>query len=133
MALNRVTHVSGQIGNWATVWTVGVALLLGFAPSVWGHGVLIDSSPVHGAILKSAPTVISLHFNAALEPSITHVTLVDLNKHEHTLTITDASTVDQIITTVPPLPPGVYHVKYQVLATDGHVTEGSIRFTILAR
>jgi len=98
----------------------------------WGHIVLIESSPSHGAILEESPDVVSLRFNAALEPSITHVTLVDLKKHTQALRVTDASTVERIVATVPPLPPGVYLVNYTVLATDGHVTEGSIRFTILS-
>ncbi len=101
-------------------------------PPSWGHGILIESSPSHGAVLKESPAVVSLRFNATLEPSITHVTLVDLKKHTQALKMTDASTVDCIVATVPPLPPGVYLVNYTVLATDGHVTEGSIRFTILA-
>ncbi len=111
---------------------LSVGLSLGVCAVSWGHGVLIESTPAHGAILKESPSVISLRFNAALEPSITRVSLVDLKQQKQTLTITDDSTVERIIAVVPPLPPGVYHVNYQVLATDGHVTEGSIRFTILA-
>ena len=105
---------------------------LALCPPSWGHGVLIESSPPHGAVLKESPSVVSLRFNAVLEPSITRVTLVDLKEHHQALKMTDASTVERIVATVPPLPPGVYLVNYMVLATDGHVTEGSIRFTILS-
>ncbi len=112
---------------------ISVGLVLGFFGLSWGHGVLIESFPPHGAILKESPLLISLRFNAALEPSITQVSLVDLTQNTYTLTITKESTVERIVATVPPLPPGVYHVRYQVLATDGHVTEGSIRFTILTQ
>lgn len=112
---------------------ISVCLVLGFLGISWGHGVLIESSPSHGAILKKSPSLISLRFNAALEPSITQVSLVDLKHQTHTLHITDESTLERIVATVPPLPPGVYHVHYQVLATDGHVTEGFIRFTILTQ
>lgn len=112
---------------------INVCLMLGCCLVSWGHGVLIESSPSHGAILKESPAIISLRFNAALEPSITQVSLVDLKQQKHTLNITDESTVERIVATVSPLPPGVYHVHYQVLATDGHVTEGSIRFTILTQ
>lgn len=111
---------------------VTVVCVLALCPPSWGHGVLIESSPPHGAVLKESPSVVSLRFNAVLEPSITRVTLVDLKEHHQALKMTDASTVERIVATVPPLPPGVYLVNYTVLATDGHVTEGSIRFTILA-
>ncbi len=111
---------------------VTVVCVLALCPPSWGHGVLIESSPPHGAVLKESPSVVSLRFNAVLEPSITRVTLVDLKEHYQALKMTDASTVERIVATVPPLPPGVYLVNYMVLATDGHVTEGSIRFTILS-
>jgi len=123
--------------EWLMKKLINVCLLslgfaLGWCAVSWGHGVLIESTPSHGAILKESPKVISLRFNAALEPSITRMSLVDLKHQKQTLKITDESTVERIIATVPPLAPGVYHVHYQVLATDGHVTEGSIRFTILS-
>ena len=106
--------------------------VLALCPPSWGHGVLIESSPSHGAVLAESPSVVTLRFNAVLEPSITRVTLVDLKEHHQALKMTDASTVERIVATVPPLPPGVYLVNYMVLATDGHVTKGSIRFTILS-
>jgi len=111
---------------------LGLCVVLGVSSDGWGHGVLIESSPPHGAVLEEAPTSISLRFNSALEPSITQVILVDMKQQKQPLKIAEVSTIERVIATVPPLPPGVYHVNYQVLATDGHVTEGSIRFTILA-
>ena len=64
---------------------------------------------------------------------MTQVNLVDLHEGLTPLEVTKASTVDTIVARIPPLQPGVYNVQYKVLATDGHVTEGFIRFTILAR
>ena len=110
---------------------VNIVLVLCFCPLSWGHGVLIESFPSHGAILQEPPSIISLRFNAAVETSITRVTLVDLKKQSQALHVTDGSTLEQVIVAVPPLAPGVYHVNYQVLAADGHVTKGSIRFTVL--
>ena len=110
---------------------VSVVLVLGFCILSWGHGVLIESFPSHGAILQESPPIISLRFNAALEPSITRVILVDLKKQSQALLVTDGSTLEQVVVAVPPLAPGVYHVNYQVLVADGHVTKGSIRFTVL--
>ena len=110
---------------------VSVVLVLGFCILSWGHGVLIESFPSHGAILQESPATISLRFNAALEASITRITLVDLKRQSQALHVTDGSTLEQVVVSVPPLVPGVYNVNYQVLATDGHVTKGSIRFTIL--
>ena len=116
--------------QWGT-GLVSMFCVLGLCAVSWGHGVLIESSPPHGAVLNKSPSVVSLRFTTTLEPAMTRMTLVDLKNHQHALKMTVASTGPRLVATVPPLPPGVYHVHYTVLATDGHVTEGAIRFTIL--
>ena len=98
-----------------------------------GSWVLLESSPTHGSVLRASPDRVVLHFNAILEPSITQVNLVDLQEVLTPLGVTNASTMNSVVAKIPPLQPGVYNVQYKVLATDGHVTEGSIRFTIITR
>ena len=110
-----------------------LAWLSVFPTVVWGHAVLIDSIPSHEATLDEAPQTILLQFNAALEHVITKVFLIDQNKEETTLEKVEESQVDRILVRVPSLSPGVYTVLYKVLARDGHVTQGSIRFTLRDR
>lgn len=99
--------------------------------SVWAHGILMESSPKQDAILHHYPERVVLRFNASLEPSMTHVILEDMKRNVTALHPTKESTIEQIVMPLPPLKPGVYHVRYRVLATDGHVTEGFVRFTLL--
>ena len=101
--------------------------------TVWSHGILLESSPTHGSVLRTSPNRIVLHFNAILEPSITQVNLVDLDADRTPLGVMKMSSKNTVVARIPPLQPGVYNVRYKVLATDGHVTEGSIRFTIITR
>jgi methionine-rich copper-binding protein CopC len=96
------------------------------------HSILMESTPKHGALLTAPPSAVILRFNAKIEPAMTRIALVDDHKHRQPLEPSAESTVDRIIVRVPPLGPGVYTVVYKVLATDGHVTQGSIRFTIRA-
>ncbi len=114
---------------------VPCALVLCMVPFqlVLAHGVLLESSPTHGSVLRASPDRVVLHFNAILEPSITQVNFVDLQEVLTPLGVTNASTMNSVVAKIPPLQPGVYNVQYKVLATDGHVTEGSIRFTIITR
>jgi methionine-rich copper-binding protein CopC len=37
---------------------------------------------------------------------------------------------DRLVVPLSPLAAGTYVVRYRVLAADGHLTEGSLRFTI---
>ena len=101
--------------------------------TVLSHGILFESSPTHGAVLRASPEQVIFHFNAILEPSITQVNLIDLQEVLTPLSVTNASTMNTVVAKIPPLRPGVYNVQYKILATDGHVTEGSIRFTIVTR
>ena len=109
-----------------------VALAVTAPVIVSAHSILIESTPKHGATLTVAPQSVSFRFNAKIEPALTKVSLVDNRKHKTPLEVSSDSTIDRIVVRVPPLGPGVYTVVYKVLATDGHITQGSIRFTILA-
>lgn len=98
----------------------------------WAHGILLESFPRQDAILHQYPDKVVLRFNASLEPSMTHVILEDMKQNVTALQPSKESTIEQIVMTIPPLKPGVYHVRYRVLAMDGHVTEGVVRFTLLS-
>ena len=111
-----------------------IVLLVGmatFPPFAWSHAVLIESNPPHKATLHSSPKTFLLRFNAALEEGITQVYLIDPDKNETRLVKVDERKNDRIVVRVPPLSPGVYTILYKVLARDGHVTEGRVRFTLL--
>jgi methionine-rich copper-binding protein CopC len=113
--------------------TFAIAVLFALTPcSLSAHSILMESTPKHGALLTTPPATVILRFNAKIEPAMTRIVLLDDRKHRQPLEPSPESTVDRIIVRVPPLAPGVYTVLYKVLATDGHVTQGSIRFTVRA-
>jgi methionine-rich copper-binding protein CopC len=62
---------------------------------------------------------------------MTRLNLVDLHQHETSLPLREGPQANQVIAELPPLSPGVYLVRYKVLARDGHISEGEIRFTVL--
>jgi len=66
------------------------------------HAIVLESSPAHDAVLERAPEQMTLRFNSKIEKRFTRITLA----------------------------PGVYVLRYRVLAVDGHITEGALRFTV---
>ncbi len=62
---------------------------------------------------------------------MTRLNLVDLQHHETSLPLTEDPQTNQVIAELPSLKPGVYLIRYKVLARDGHISEGEIRFTVL--
>ncbi len=106
-----------------------LALVLGLGAELGAHAILVASDPRHGAILDESPPRVLFRFNAGLEHAVTRIHLFDVNKNQTPLRTVESG-IDHVIVELPRLSAGVYTVVYKVLARDGHVTEGSIRFTI---
>ncbi len=112
--------------------SVYLALCLFVIPASAGaHAIVIDSSPAKGAVLSAPPERITLSFNARIEPALTRVALKDREGKEIPVTRAQNPSADRVVILLPPLAPGVYLVHYKVLASDGHVTEGTLHFTVL--
>ena len=97
------------------------------------HAIVLESSPIHDAVLPRAPEQVTLRFNSRIEKRFTRVTLAVADRAPVTVAVPagDAeATPDQLTIPLGPLGPGVYVLRYRVLAVDGHITEGALRFTV---
>lgn len=95
---------------------------------------MLEASPAHDAVLATPPARIVLRFNSKIEHALSRVTIETAAGRPVALPVARATGEDAARLVVPlsPLVPGVYIVRYRVLAADGHVTEGALRFTIQA-
>ena len=97
------------------------------------HALLVSSSPKDKAVLKAAPKQVVLRFDARIEKALAAVTLrlgreaIELPKPAHGYT---GGKADELIIPMPALKPGSYRLEYRVMASDGHLTPGLIRFKI---
>jgi methionine-rich copper-binding protein CopC len=97
------------------------------------HAIVLESSLVHDAVLERAPGQVTLRFNSKLEKRFTRITLAAGDRPPAPVALPgddDASQPDRIVIPLSPLAPGVYVLRYRVLAVDGHITEGALRFTV---
>jgi methionine-rich copper-binding protein CopC len=97
------------------------------------HAIVLESSPVHDAVLARAPGQVTLRFNSKIEKRFTRVTLAAADQPPAPVALPesdDPATPDRIVIPLRPLVPGVYVLRYRVLAVDGHITEGVLRFTV---
>ena len=97
------------------------------------HAIVLESSPSHEAVLPHAPSRITLRFNSRIEKRFTRVTLAVADRAPVAVAgpAGDAeATPDRLTIPLGPLGPGVYVLRYRVLAVDGHITEGALRFTV---
>jgi methionine-rich copper-binding protein CopC len=97
------------------------------------HAIVLESSPIHDAVLPRAPEQVTLRFNSRIEKRFTRVTLALADRAPVAVAVPagDAeATPDRLTIPLQPLGPGVYVLRYRVLAVDGHITEGALRFTV---
>jgi methionine-rich copper-binding protein CopC len=98
-----------------------------------GHAIVLESSPTHEAVLSRAPEQVTLRFNSRIEKRFTRVTLAAADQAPVAVALPAAdaeATPDRLTIPLGPLHPGVYVLRYRVLAVDGHITEGVLRFTV---
>jgi methionine-rich copper-binding protein CopC len=96
------------------------------------HAFVVDSVPRNGAALSAAPRQIELRFNVRVEQALTRAALVSHKGAPVPLTILPASESrsERVLIAVPSLGAGDYEVRYRVLATDGHATQGVLQFRV---
>jgi hypothetical protein len=112
---------------------LGAALLAQDPGAASAHAIILESEPAAGAKLAEPPARIYLRFNSKLEKRLSHVTLAATDGRPVPLpVVADGSEeLDRIVLPLGSLRPGAYVVRYKVLAADGHITEGALRFTVL--
>ncbi len=94
------------------------------------HAVVVKATPPDRAALAQAPEQIVLEFNAKLEKQLTDVRLERAGGGTQSLQDIAPEPAVMRIPLPPDLPAGAYTVHYRVLATDGHATQGVLRFTL---
>lgn len=103
----------------------------------YAHALLISSSPRDNAALRSAPKQVVLRFDARVEKGLSKARLYDSSGKEIRLSGGSngykGGSPEKLIIPMPKLKPGSYRLEYRVFATDGHLTPGLVRFTILGR
>jgi methionine-rich copper-binding protein CopC len=120
-------------GSVLRVLGMSVALMLIAAGPAWPHAFPDHSEPRVGSEVKESPQTVRVWFDGRIEPlfSAIHV----MNRQGQRVDTgpggVDPDDPTLLVTPMPPLPPGVYTVVWDVVAVDGHRTEGRFDFTIL--
>src|SRR6266480_64216 len=99
------------------------------APTAAAHAVLQRSFPADGAVVKSAPTLVRFFYDDPVEPAPGIAAIRNgggsvLGGRPRT------SGKELVVPLKPGLGNGVYSVRWQVTADDGHETGGVIAFAV---
>jgi methionine-rich copper-binding protein CopC len=106
-----------------------VALLA--APEAHAHAFLVKTHPAVGSV-TTRPGMLSLEFSEAIELSFSGADV--LNASGSAIMTEQFRFADDghkvLVAALPVLPPGAYHVRWHVVSTDTHRTEGDFSFTV---
>jgi copper resistance protein C len=107
-----------------------IILLLPF--SAWGHAYPDHADPKVGSTVAVSPAAVRIWFDSELEPAFCTIMVHNadnfmVDKRDGHVDPHDPTLLE---VSLPPLPPGVYRVIWNVVARDTHRTSGSYTFTI---
>ncbi|MBP1852789.1 copper homeostasis periplasmic binding protein CopC [Rhizobium halophytocola] len=102
------------------------------AGPAFAHAHLKSANPADETVVSTAPTVLTLDFTEGLNLAFSGADLLDASGSPVQQGKAQLSNGDDTLT-IPlqsRLKPGDYTVKWHVLSTDGHKTDGSYGFTV---
>ena len=104
-----------------------VVPLLALPRPAQAHAILLEGTPASGQVVPAGRLAVTLRFNSRIDAARSRITL----QHGETaevLNIASGESADKLVA-VATLQPGAQVLRWQVLAVDGHITRGEIRFT----
>lgn len=97
---------------------------------LFAHAILMDSTPKANATVKGPDLNISLRYNVRIDGSRSRIQLLNPDGTATPLTLDKQPTPDVLQTKATGLKPGTYKLKWNVLASDGHMSKGEVPFTV---
>ncbi len=104
-------------------------LLAGTVPAA-AHAILMASDPPVQGQLPAGTEQVTLRYNSRVDHARSSLVLTRPDGTTQRLPVAGGSAADALATEVA-LAPGAYSLRWQVLATDGHITRGDVPFTVL--
>lgn len=97
-----------------------------------GHAFPDHAEPKVGSAISADPSSVRVWFDSNLEPAFSSIIVQDANgkkvdKGDGRVNPSDATLLEA---SLPSLPPGTYRVIWDVVARDGHRTNGDYTFVI---
>lgn len=106
-----------------------LASTLLLAPKLaFAHAILLQSQPADQTTIPPGERTLVLRYNSRIDHQLSRLTLQGTNA-QMVLPLDPASPADTLSAKTD-LTAGTYLVHWQVLATDGHMTRGDVRFTV---
>lgn len=110
--------------------TAAAVVLVLIPRAALAHAVLIQSSPAINATIEGPDVTVTMKFSSRVDGARSTLMLSISDGQSKSLAIERQSSPDTLTAHTTDLSPGKYAIRWQVLATDGHVTRGEIPFRV---
>ena len=107
-----------------------VGLLLAVAPAVWPHAVLLESKPAAKETVSGPGLDIRLRFNVRVDATRSRLSLLLPDQSVRQLTLDEQAEPQTLTSRAKGLTSGAHRLRWQVLASDGHITRGEVPFDV---
>ena len=104
-----------------------LVLFLCLTLRVQGHAILLQSTPLANQVVDGKDIPIELQFNSRVDVKRSRLSLRCPNGQERDLAIEQSSSA-WVVSRIKDLDPGSYVLRWQVLAEDGHISQGELLF-----
>jgi hypothetical protein len=95
-----------------------------------GHAVLLSASPALHEVVRGPNVTVKLKFNARIDAKRSRVTLLAPDGEQRVLSFTKTSSSESLDSEANGLTVGSYVLRWQVLASDGHISRGEVPFVV---
>jgi copper resistance protein C len=118
--------------NFCALVLLAVAAAFFVAAPAAAHAVLLESTPSLKGAAPGPDVPVKLRFNVRIDALRSRLTLIHPDGSVQALEISKQSPADTLSAEATGLAAGAYRLRWQVLASDGHITRGEIPFTVTA-
>ena len=109
---------------------IAMMLIVGGSHMLWAHAILMDSTPKANTSVKGPDVAITLRYNVRIDGSRSRVQLIQPDGSALPLILGKQDSPDVLQTKAAGLKPGAYKLKWNVLASDGHMSKGEVPFMV---
>ena len=113
----------------AVILFVAALLAAGSRPA-FAHAVLVSSTPQKNAAVSGPDITINLKYNSRVDGARSSLSLLKPDGTVERIGTPAQTAPDALSATGHGLAKGSYVLRWQVLATDGHITRGEVPFQV---
>jgi len=107
-----------------------LALALGLAGTLRAHAILLEAAPAKSSTVAGPDVSVRLRFNSRIDGARSQVSIVLPDRGVRALQLDRQTSPDVLAARARGLKSGAHRLRWQVLASDGHITRGEYGFQV---